>query len=169
MVQVHDAAQRDKTAQRIARNVDVLVRGVGARVEAGSTEVEFAETPDCRVVSQRVLCALGVVMRQVGRAAKAPVLDVKSESYVPDVGCALTAVFRYLRKELGERGLRDVERLLGDGAAVQTVLRMLGTVPSLGSRMEDIPARQRAGGGVAFTAGRAEKRDVGRGVVRVAT
>ena len=82
MVQVHDAARRASTAQRIARNLDVLVRGVGARVEAGGTQVEFAEAPECRVGSQRVLCALGVLMRQVGLAAKAPVLDVKSESYV---------------------------------------------------------------------------------------
>ena len=145
VVQVHDAARRASTAQRIARNLDVLVRGVGARVEASGAQVEFAEAPECRVGSQRVLCALGVLMRQVGLAAKAPVLEVKSESYVPDVGCVLRAVFAHVRKELGERGLRDVEKLLGEGAAAQTVLRMLGTVPSVGSRPEGSVAGQRAG------------------------
>ena len=44
---------------------------------------------------------------------------------------ALRALFGHLRKELGERGLSDVGRLLKDVQACRDILRRFGTVPLL--------------------------------------
>ena len=54
-LRVFDAARRASVASRIARNVDVLVRGVVARLASDEPRVEFGEVPECRVAGQRVL------------------------------------------------------------------------------------------------------------------
>jgi hypothetical protein len=171
-VQVYDAAQRASTAQRVARNVDVLVRGVGARVDAAAPQVECVEAPECRVGSQRILCVFGLLLGRVATAGQETALDAKSESFVPDASHALRALFAYFRKELGERGLRDVARLLGEAEICRTVLRMFGTVPSLVPRSEVGRPGGDAFSRAADGAGRASGvREHGRQmrVVRVAT
>ena len=70
LVQVYDPAKRASASSRLARNVDVLVRGVGAQVGAAEPRVEFLEAPECRVGSQSSLRALGLVMVHVARAAQ---------------------------------------------------------------------------------------------------
>jgi hypothetical protein len=137
----------------VARNVDVLVRGVRARVEEGELEIHCLEAPECRVGAQRILCALGMISRRVAQAGKEEALDPESVSFVPDVGHALRAVFAFFRKEMGERGLRDGVRLLGEAAMCRKVLRMLGTVPSLVPRVESEPSEGIRGSGVWERAG----------------
>lgn len=144
LVKVHDPARRAATARRVARNVDVLVRGIAARADLVEPVVEFCEVPGCRVGSQRVLCAFGLLMGRVGVAAGEPALDVKLESFVPDVGYVLRALFAHFRKELCEHGLRDVKRLLWDAASCRSALQKLGTVPCLTRRAGSVHASDAA-------------------------
>jgi len=130
-VEVHDASQRVECARRVARNLDVLVRGVEARASGEAPRVEVVGAPDCRVPSQRILVAFGLLLARVAAAGQEVALDSTSESFVPDVSHALRALFGHLRKELGERGLRDVSGLLKDAQACRDILRRFGTVPSL--------------------------------------
>jgi hypothetical protein len=134
--------------------------------------VECLETPECRVGSQRVLCAFGLLLGHVAAAGEERALDAKSESFVPNVSHALRALFAYLRKESGERGLRDVATLLGQAGMCRTVLRMFGTVPSLVPRIEGERAAGGAVSGAAGAVGRASgvmERGKHMRVVRVAT
>ena len=135
-VQVFDAAQRATTAQRVAQNLDVLVRGVEARLGGSDPQVEAVDVPECRVGSQRILCAFGLLMGRVAAAGGHTPLDARCQTFVPDVSHALRALFAYFRKELGERGFRDVDRLLCDAGTCRAVLRMFSTVPSLLPRSE---------------------------------
>ena len=167
-VRVGDAAQRASTARRVARNVDVLVRGVGARVDAAEPLVEFVDVPECRVGSQRILCAFGLLLGRVAAAGQETALDAKSASFVPDVAQALRALFAYFRKELGERGLRDVTGLLGQPEECRAVLRMFGTVPSLVPRSEPERRVGDAGGASASRAGPASGVEDRRGEMRIA-
>ena len=118
----------------MARNIDALLRGLAARGDATEPLVEFVDVPPCRVSSQRVLCAFGLLMGRVAAAAQEKTLDAKSEAFVPDVSRTLRALFAHFRKELGERGLGNVNRLLTDAASCRDVLRKLAAVPALVSR-----------------------------------
>ena len=61
-VLVYDVARRLSTVRRVAGNVDALVRGIGARLDALDPVVEFMDqVPECRVSSQRSLCAFGLL------------------------------------------------------------------------------------------------------------
>ena len=111
LLQVYDSAKRVSASRKLARNVDVLVRGVGAQVGAIEPRVEFMNVPECRVFSQRSLCAFGSVLSCVASVAQESFMDTSSEAFVPDLGRALRAAFAKFRKELGERGFRDVDRL----------------------------------------------------------
>ena len=52
VVRIHDAAKRPSVARRVARKLDVLLRGMGAAVDGGvGPEVEFLTVPACPVVS----------------------------------------------------------------------------------------------------------------------
>jgi len=139
-VQVHDAACRVSVAERVARNLDVLVRGVAARVDGDTPRVERVACPDCRVSSQRILCALGLLLGRVATLGEEVTLDMRTESFIPDLSHALRAVFAFFRKELCERAVQDVSGLLRSEEQCRKVLRMCGTVPSLVS----------CGGGSAF-------------------
>ena len=129
-VVVFDAMQRVDRAKRIARNVDALVRGVRSRSDCVEPEVECVGAPECRVSAQRMLCAFGLLARRVAVAAGTSALDSNSDAFVPNVGQALRAVFRYLRNELSERGLRDVAVMLKEPGMCRKVLQMMSTVPS---------------------------------------
>ena len=76
--------QRLALAQRVARNVDALVRGVRARVKEHELKVVPLEAPECRVSSQRILCVFGMIARRVGLAGGEGALDPESESFVSD-------------------------------------------------------------------------------------
>ncbi len=135
-VQIYDSARRDATARRVAKNLDALIRGLAARGEGMAPVVEFAETPTCRMGSQRNLCALGLLVGRVASAAQENGLDVSSEAFVPDVACALRALFAHFRKESGEQGVRDVDRLLSNAESCRAVLRRLCSVPVLAGRRD---------------------------------
>ena len=63
VVRIHDAAKRPSVARRVARNLDVLLRGMGAVVDGGvRPDVEFLNVPACPVVSQRSVCAFGLLL-----------------------------------------------------------------------------------------------------------
>ena len=130
-VQVYDRAKRPAIAERVATNVDVLVRGLRARSKVSKPRWEFVEVPKCPVASQRVLYAFGRVLVHVAKAAQVETFDVNSESFLPGVSHALRALFAYLCKELGERGFRDVVALVKSTESCGEVLRRFNTVPSL--------------------------------------
>ena len=136
VVRIHDAAKRPSVARRVARNLDVLLRGVGGAVDSTGPEVEFLTVPACPVVSQRCLCAFGLLLGHVALHAGTPALDMSSPSFVPDVGHVLRAAFSEFRTDAGARGLRDVDRLLTEKAACRAVLVKLGVAPAL------VPARE---------------------------
>ena len=108
-VEVYDSAKRSTVAKRVVRNIDALLRGVGAHVDTTELEIKFLDVPACHMRSQRILCCFGLVLQHVGLAAKEQVLDVKSEAFVPNVGLVLRALFARFRKELGEGGVADIE------------------------------------------------------------
>ena len=86
-VLVYDAAQRASAARRIALNVDALLRGVGARVDAVEPVVEFADrVPECRVNSQRVLCSFGLLLGRVAAVGQEAALDARSARRTLGVG-----------------------------------------------------------------------------------
>ena len=100
-VEVFDALRRVSLAKRVARNVDVLIRGVGARAGTVEPRVSCVETPECRVGAQRNLCALGLLAGRVAVAAEELALDPKSGSFVADVGHVLRAVFAFSARRQG--------------------------------------------------------------------
>ena len=130
LVKVYDSAKRASAARRVARNLDVLVRGVAACAGGAGPPVEFEATPECRVGSQRILCAFGLLLKHILETAQEASSDAASEAFVPNVSHVLRAMFAHFRKQLGERGERDVERLLGNASSCRDALRMLGKVPS---------------------------------------
>ena len=100
-VEVFDALRRVSLAKRVARNVDVLIRGVGARAGTVEPRVSCVETTECRVGAQRNLCALGLLAGRVAVAAEELALDPKSGSFVADVGHVLRAVFAFSARRQG--------------------------------------------------------------------
>jgi hypothetical protein len=131
VVRVHDAAQRPSVARRVARNLDVLLRGVAAAVDGSGPEIEFLTVPACPVASQRSLCAFGLLLGHVALQAGTPALDMFSSSFVPDVSHVLRAAFSEFRTDAGARGVRDVDVLLTEKAACRAVLQKLGVAPAL--------------------------------------
>ena len=113
---VHDAGRRQWLLQRLAGNVDALVRGVAARSSVAEPPVcEFADAvPVFDVQSQTIMRALGIAMGRVGSVAQEQILDSTSQYFVANVGRALWASFAHLRSQADERGIRDFEQLLGD-------------------------------------------------------
>ena len=179
---LYDGARRKVLAGRIGKNVDALCRGVTARPSGEEPAVHLAErVPACRVSSQRVLGAFGVLLGLVGERAEVGVLDSQAESFVPDVSHVLRTTFARFREKLDERGRRDVEELLRDEASCRSVLHGFGVVPSLTARREGAGAAAAggssgavAGASVAARVGAAAGqgalgRSGGGGVVRVAT
>ena len=134
VLRVYDRARRGSVGRRVARNVDVLVRGVIASTSAQEPVVEFAETPECRMASQRILCAFGLLLGRVAFVGEQKSLDPTSESFVPDVSHILRALFVKFRTELGERGWRDASRSLDTETSCREVLQKLSAVPSLTRR-----------------------------------
>lgn len=132
-VEIYDSMQRRAVAERVAQNIDVLVRGLPARMACGSAEIVFVQTPECRVPSQRILYAFGRVLGRVSTAADVETLNPNGEAFVPDTGLAARAVFAYLRQKVSEHGVWDVADVLRDAAACREVLRKFNTVPSLRS------------------------------------
>jgi hypothetical protein len=130
-VDVYDSMQRGHVAKRVARNLDVLVRGIEARSDVQGPEVQFVKVPECRVDSQRILYAFGRLLGRVAVAGGVEPLDASSEAFLPDVGHAARALFAHLRQELGEWGARDVATLLKDVDTCRRVLTKFNTVPSL--------------------------------------
>jgi len=137
LVRIHDAAKRPSVARRVARNLDVLLRGMGAAVDGGAgPEVEFLTVPACPVVSQRSLCAFGLLMGHCASHAGTPALDVSSPAFVPDAGRVLRAIFSEFRTDAGARGTRDIDMLLTEKEACRAVFQKLGVAPGL------VPARE---------------------------
>ena len=132
VVRIHDAAKRPSVARRVARYLDVLLRGMGAVVDGGvGPEVEFLAVPACPMVSQRSLCAFGLLVGHCALHAGTPALDVSSPAFVPDVGHVLRAAFSEFRTDAGARGIRDIDMLLTEKAACRAVLQKLGVAPAL--------------------------------------
>ena len=93
-----NVARRVALARRVARKLDVLVRGVGARVDGCDPEVECVEAPECRVASQRILSAFGMLVGRVAAAGELVPLDVKSEGFVANVSHSLRSQFSFFSK-----------------------------------------------------------------------
>ena len=130
-VGVHDPAKRVSVQRRIARNIDALVRGVGAYLGSQEPDVEFLDVPRCDVGSQRLLCSFGLVMRYVCELSAVPFLYSSSEVFPSDVSNVLRALFAQFRQNVSETGYCDVEHVLSDRGACLRVLRSCGQVPSL--------------------------------------
>ncbi len=64
-VDVYDSMQREGVAKRIARNLDVLIRGIEARSAGLGPEVACVSVTECRVDSQRILYAYGRLLGHV--------------------------------------------------------------------------------------------------------
>ena len=137
VVRIHDAAQRPSVARRVAKNLDVLLRGVAAVSDAAVPEIEFLTVPACPVASQRSLCAFGLLLGHVALHAGMPALDMWSPSFVPDVSHVLRAAFSGFRSDAGARGVRDVDVLLTEKSVCRALLQKLGVAPAL------VPARKR--------------------------
>ena len=143
---VHDEAERKDLAERIARNVDTLLRGVSSRLGGSTPEVVFAQgVPVCRVSSQRILRAFGSLLGRVGAAAGEETLSPAGEAFVPEVSHVLRAVFARFRAGLEGRGGRDVGVLLQGSEECRAVLKALGTVPRV-SLARGEPGGAAAGG-----------------------
>ena len=76
-VRVFDAAKRPTVAQRVADNLEVLLRGVRACTQPGTVKIEISSCPEARVASQRIVAAFGLLLCRVAKAA--------TESSVPSV------------------------------------------------------------------------------------
>ena len=143
---VHDSYERESVRERIAQNVDVLLRGVEGRVRGAAAKSEFAlPAPKCKVSSQRIMGAFGALLAHVSVIAGEKALDVGSETFVPNVGVCLRAVFVNLRTELDGMGKRDAALALKDADACRKVLRGFMTVPTL-SRRAEAGVQERVGG-----------------------
>ena len=103
-VRIFDAAKRPTVAQRVANNLEVLIRGVRACTQPGTVKIEVSSCPEARVSSQRIVSAFGLLLCRVAKAAKESCHDEKSPTFVPDVCHALRATFAKLRKDASERG-----------------------------------------------------------------
>ena len=130
VVSVYDSAARDYVAQRIARNVDGLVRGIGARLASSPPKVRLVEVPPCAVSSQRSLYVYGRVVERVVLAAGMQKLDETSDAFLAHVSHASRALFAHLRQEVAEQGARDVAQLMCGADACRAVLQKFVTVPS---------------------------------------
>ena len=119
-VRVFDAAKRPTVAQRVADNLEVLLRGVRACAQPGKVMIEISSCPEARVASQRIVAAFGLLLCRVANAAKVSSHDEKSPTFVPDVCQALRATFAKLRKDAGERAKNDVGMVLNDSAEFST-------------------------------------------------
>ena len=142
-----DPHRRSELLEQISRNVDVLIRGVGAQRAVGDAGpvTEFADfVPEESASTQRsMMRSLGIIMGAIGRRAGEKVLDMRSEYYISEVGRVVWSVFAKLRQLSGEKGSSDFACVLADEAACRTILQMLGSMPSLTTRGAD-----GAGGGV---------------------
>ena len=130
-VEVFDSGMRMSMAQRVARNVDILVRGVSARDGSLGPEVIVTEVSEVLVGSQRILKAFGLLSCKVGLVARENVLGAKSETFLPDLTQVLRAVFAFFRLECGERGMRDVGGFLRGEEMCRQVLRKFSSVPAV--------------------------------------
>ena len=133
-MRVFDVFKRANKFRLVARNVNLLVRGVAACSAGAAPVVEFADVPPCLDPSRRILCAFGLLMNNICEHAKEKCLDALTEAFVSNVSHVLRGVFAHLRKLTSERGERDVERVLLGEAGCRDVLQMLGKPPTLHSR-----------------------------------
>ena len=148
-VVVYDSMQRAEVARRIAKNIDVLVRGIEARSDGRAPDVECGKAPEVRVDSQRILYAYGRLVCHAATVAGLRVMDVTSEAFVPDVGHASRALFAHLRQQADEQGVRDIARILKDDKdACRQLLQMFVEVPPLVSRDASDPSRLWVGGDI---------------------
>ena len=137
-------------AQRVARNADILVRGVSARNDSLGPQVIVTEVSEVLVGSQRILKAFGLLSCRVGLVGRENVLDAKSETFLPDLTQVLRAVFAFFRLECGERGMRDVSGFLRGQEMCQQVLRKFSSLPIVSREVKSIgnvPGGVRAGRG----------------------
>ncbi|CAK0862898.1 unnamed protein product, partial [Prorocentrum cordatum] len=139
VVRVYDEMRRQGAARRVALNLDALVRGPASAVagQAGPETIMEEGVPECRVSHQRCLCAFGVLLSLVSRAAGERGLDMASKMFVPDAGQVVAAVFAGFRTRLRQEGASDVSVLLVEADACRAVLRSLGHVPSLARRGDE--------------------------------
>ncbi|CAK0822041.1 unnamed protein product, partial [Prorocentrum cordatum] len=165
VVRVYDEMRRQGAARRVALNLDALVRGPASAVagQAGPETIVEEGVPECRVSQQRCLCAFGVLLSLVSRAAGERGLDMASKTFVPDAGQAVAAVFAGFRTRLRQEGASDVSVLLVEVDACRAVLRSLGHAPSLvrrGGEAEGEGAEAAAG---SVSGGRTSALERGRG------
>ena len=142
-VAVYDAMRRTAAANRVARNVDVLIRGLGARQDPELPIVEAMVVPEIPVASQRILYAFGRLVGHVAALGGEDPFDFSHDSFLSNVSLAARALFAYLRRELAERGARDVEVILKDADMCRVVLKKFVRAPSL--LQTDESAGQRSG------------------------
>ena len=74
-VVVRDSFARGTLAKRIARNVDALLRPVASVLSADEPVVEHVKAVAPGVASQRILDALGAVVRRVLEVGGKPFID----------------------------------------------------------------------------------------------
>ena len=136
---VFDGFARGTVAARVARNVDVLVRGLTAQVVGAEAPlVQPSKMPAGGFGMQRILAAFGCVVERVFSAGGEAFLDTSKESFLTDFARVLRRIFAHLREEVGARGARDVGELLVDKEFCKELVLMFSSVPSLVQRGEGV-------------------------------
>ena len=133
-VVVRDSFARGTLAKRIARNIDALLRPIASVVGADQPVIEHVKAVAPGVASQRILDALGAVVRRVLEVGGKPFIDSAEGVFLVDFARVLRSIFARVFEEVGARGLRDAADLFDDDDFVSELLSMFSVVPSLVAR-----------------------------------
>ena len=100
-VVVRDSFVRGGLAKRIARNVDALLRPVASVVGSEEPVVEHVKSAAPGMASQRVLDALGALVRRVLEIGGEPFIGSEQPRFLIDFAQVLRSVFARLFEEVG--------------------------------------------------------------------
>ena len=106
-VLVLDRFGRPQVAQTVARKLQALIGGVGARL-GNDVQVEAEESAPCESGQESVFLVLGLLLARVAQRAGVSSMDSKVPTFVRDVRRALCAAFAAMRAQADASGNRDV-------------------------------------------------------------
>ena len=87
---------RPQAAQTVARRLQALINGVGARL-GEDVQVEAEVTAPCESGQESVFLVLGLLLARVAQHACVAAMDSKGPTFVRDVRRALCAAFAFMR------------------------------------------------------------------------
>ena len=130
-VRVVDRFGRAHAAQTVARKLQMLIGGVGARTGDDDVQVETEVSPPCDGNQESIFLVLGLLLARVARRAGVSAMDSKVPTFVRDVRRALCAAFAAMRAQADASGHRDVHHDLVTEASCRALLETLVTRPAL--------------------------------------